>query len=136
MLERMPVSARTMTASDEFAGAYFRVLFRRELLLQIGLRDDLDDLIIYDAFLRMLQRTTAVRVDQVCGMSYRYSDGRTPGGGRVSHATEYERIYARVAAPDSAVSTARAAVLQYLRSHDLVGLRPPPQRLNPPRAAS
>jgi hypothetical protein len=135
VLERMPVSARTMAATDEFAGAYFRVLFRRDSLVATGLREGLDDLAVYDAFLRTLARTTAVHVDAVCGMSYRYLDGRTLDGARVSHASEYERIYAHVAPADSAVVAARAAVLQHLRSHDRVGLRPPPRRLNPPHPA-
>jgi hypothetical protein len=133
--ERMPVSARTMAATDELVGTYFRVLFRREALVETGLRDDLDGLVIYDAFLRTLERTTAIRVDEVCGMSCRYLDGRTPGGSDVEYAREYERIYTRIPAPDSAVSSARATVLQYLQSHDRIGLRAPPQRLHPPRPA-
>jgi hypothetical protein len=135
VLERMPIDERTMAASDEFVGAYFRVLFRREPLVRIGLRDDLDDLAIYDAFLRTLRETTAIHVDDVCGMSYRYLDGRVPGEAAVTHAIEYEKIYARIAAEDSAMQAARAAVLHHLRSHARVGLRPPPQRLNPPRPA-
>lgn len=135
VLERMPVWARTMAACDEFAGAYFRVLFRRESLIRTGLREDLDGLVVYDAFLRMLERTTATRVDEVCGMSYRYLDGRTPGAADVSYAREYESIYARVRASDPAVNAARAAVLARLQTHDRIGVRPPPQRLRPPRPA-
>lgn len=135
VLERMPVSVRTMAAHDEFVGTYFRVLFKRESLVKVGLHEGLDGLVIYDAFLRMLLRTTAVCVDDVCGMAYRYLDGRTPAGVDVQYAREYERIYARVPAADSAVSAARAAVREHLRSHDRVGLRSPPQRLNPPRPA-
>jgi hypothetical protein len=133
--ERLPVTARAMAATDEFVGTYFRVLFRREALAQTGLREDLDGLMIYDAFLRTLERTTAVRVDAVCGMTHYYLDGRAPGAANVHYAREFESIYARVPAADAAVSAARAAVLQYLQSHDRMGLRPPPQRLNPPRPA-
>ncbi len=133
--DRMPVSARAMAATDEFVGTYFRVLFRREPLIATGLHEDLDALAIYDAFLRTLERTTAVRVDEVCGMSYRYLDGRIPGGSEVQYAREYESVYARIPAADSAVSAARTAVLQHLQSHDRIGLRPPPQRLRPPRPA-
>lgn len=135
VLERMPVSARTMAASDEFVGTYFRVLFRRDTLVETGLVEDLDNLLIYDAFLRTLARSTAVRVDQVCGMSYRYLDGRTPGAASLPYAREYENIYARVCAADCAVNAARDAVQRHLRSHPRIGLRPPPQRLTPPRAA-
>jgi hypothetical protein len=133
--ERLPVTARAMAATDEFVGTYFRVLFRREALVQTGLRDDLDGLMIYDAFLRTLERATAVRVDEVCGVSYHYLDGRTPSGSDVQYSREYESIYARIPPADSAVSAARTAVLQYLQSHDRMGLRPPPQRLRPPRPA-
>ena len=133
--ERMPLSARSMAATDELVGTYFRVLFRRQSLVATGLRDDLNGLVIYDAFLRALERTTPVRVDEVCGMSYRYLDGRTPGASDVSYAREYASIFKRVPAPDSAVSAARAAVLQHLQSHDRIGLRPPPQHLRPPRPA-
>lgn len=134
--ERMPVSARAMAATDEFVGTYFRVLFRRDALLQTGLREELDSLVVYDAFFRTLQRTTAVRVDDVCGMTYRYLDGRAPGEDvDVPYAREYESIFARMPAPDAAVSAARAAVLRHLQSHERIGVRPPPQRLRPPRPA-
>ncbi len=131
--ERMPVSARAMAAVDEFVGTYFRVLFRREALVRTGLREDLDGLMIYDAFLRTLERTTAVCIDEVCGVSYRYLNGASPGEASVQYAPEYESIYARVPAADAAVGAARAAVLQHLQSHERIGLRPPPQRLHPPR---
>jgi hypothetical protein len=134
--ERMPVSARTMAATDELVGTYFRVLFRRESLVKTGFCEDLDGLVIYDAFLRTLERTAAVRVDEVCGMSLHYLDGRTPGDLDVQYARECESVYARVPAVDSGVSAARAAVLQHLQSHDRIGLRPPPQRLRPPRPIS
>ncbi len=133
VLERMPVWARTMAAHDEFVGAYFRVLFRRASLVEVGLDEDLDGLMIYDAFLHMLMRSTAVRADEVCGMSYRYLDGRSPGAANIRYAQEYERVYARFPAADSVVADARAAVREHLRSHDGIGLRPPPQRLHPPR---
>lgn len=133
VLDRMPVWARTMSAQDEFIGAYFRVLFRRTGLLETGLDEELDALAIYDVFLRMLAHASAVRVDEVCGMSYRYLSGATPGAANVRYAQEYERIYARIPAPDAAVSAARNAVREHLRSHQRIGIRPPPQRLNPPR---
>ena len=135
LAERMPISARSMAANDELVGTYFRVLFRRESLVTIGLHEDLDGLVIYDAFLRSLECTTPVRVDAVCGISYRYLDGRTPGAPDAKFAREYESIYARVPAADAAVSAARAAVLHHLRSHDRIGVRPPPRRLDPPRPA-
>ena len=134
ILERIPVQARTMSACDEFVGTYLRVLFRRESLEETGLSKDLDGLTIYDAFLRALERSSPVRVDEVCGMSYRYLDGRTPGASTVSYAQEYEGVYARVPAADGAVSAARAAVRAHLQTYDRIGLRPPPQRLRPPRA--
>lgn len=136
VLERMPVRARTMAANDEFAGAYFRVLFRRESLVRTGLREDLDGLAIYDAFLRTLVRATPVHVDEVCGMSYRYLDGRIPGASEADYAREYESIYARIPAADPAVLAARGAVREHLRSHGRIGVRPPPLRLNPPRPAA
>jgi len=111
------------------------VLFRREALDRTGLREDLDGLAIYDAFLRMLEQRVAVHVDEVCGIAYRFLDGRIPGGAQVDYAREYESIFHRISAADSGVRAARAAVLQYLRTHERIGVRPPPRRLNPPRPA-
>ena len=133
ILERMPVWARTMSAGDEFAGTYFRVLFRRNALAQMGLDEHLDDLLIYDAFLRMLTQMTAIHVDSIAGMSFRFLDGRIPGNGSVDIGLEYERIWNAVPAPDAAVSAAREAVRLQLLKHGHIGVRPPPQRLNPPQ---
>jgi hypothetical protein len=133
VMEKFPASRRAFAAVDEFAGTYFRVLFRIDSLRRIGIDAQLDVLAIFDAFSRMLDRYDAVLVDRISAMSFRLPDGRIPGAPLRTSRSEYETYYRTQPAEDSAISQARAAVLQHLSTNTYIALRPPPQRLNPPR---
>ena len=133
VMEKFPVLERAFAALDQFAGTYLRVLFRSERLQQAGLCEELDELAIFEAFSRILAQHDAVHVDRVSAMSFRLLDGRLPGTALRSHLAEYETYYRARPTVDPAITEQRAAVLQHLSQNPNIGLRPPPQRLNPPR---
>ncbi|MDP9018265.1 MAG: glycosyltransferase family 2 protein [Candidatus Eremiobacteraeota bacterium] len=133
VMETFPVLQRAFSALDQFSGTYFRVLFRSERLRLSGLCAELDALAVFDVFSRILAERDAIHVNRVSGMSIRFLDGRQPGTSPRSYRAEYEAYYRRQPVFDADIGNARAAVLQHLLANPNIGLRPPPQRLSPPR---